>query len=101
MSRAAVLPVSEKFLDYGRQVAAELRAAGVRVELDLRNEKLGYKIREAQVQKVPYMLVVGGREQESGTVNVRRRQGEELGALPVAELAARIGRLVAARSNEV
>jgi threonyl-tRNA synthetase len=99
--QAKVLPVSEKFLDYGRTVATELRARGLRVEVDERNEKLGYKIREAQVNKVPYMLVIGAREQESNTVNVRLRSGEELGALPLAELQSRLEERIAARSREL
>jgi threonyl-tRNA synthetase len=93
--------VSEKFVEYGEKVRAELAAAGVRVELDGRNEKLGYKIREAQVQKVPYMLVVGAREQEDGTVAVRRRAGEDLGALAVAAFLARVGEQVASRTREL
>ncbi len=96
--QAVVLPVSEKFHVYGEQVTAELAQGGVRIELDARNESLNYKIREAQLQKVPYMLVVGAREQEAGTVAVRRRSGEDLGSLPVAELATRIRDLVASRS---
>jgi threonyl-tRNA synthetase len=99
--QAVVLPVSEKFAAYGEKVHAELLAAGLRVEVDQRNEKLGYKIREAQVQKVPYMLVVGGREQEAGAVAVRRRAGEDLGAMPVAGFAARARDLVASRSLEL
>jgi len=99
--QAVVLPVSEKFVEYGERVRAELAAAGVRVELDDRNEKLGYKIREAQVLKVPYMLVVGAREQEDGTVAVRRRAGEDLGALTVAAFLARVGEQVASRSREL
>ncbi len=99
--QAKVLPLSEKFLDYAAQVTAQLAAAGLRAELDQSSEKLGYKIREAQVQKVPYMLVVGGREQESGTVNVRLRSGEELGALPLAEVVARMSKLNAERSREL
>ncbi|MEM8931677.1 MAG: threonine--tRNA ligase [Acidobacteriota bacterium] len=99
--QAVVLPVSEKFLDYGRRVEAELKAAGLRAELDARGEKLGYKIREAQVQKVPYMLVVGGREAEAEAVNLRLRTGEELGALPIAEARDRIATAVAERSLEL
>ena len=99
--QAVVLPVSEKFAAYGEEVHAELLAAGLRVEVDQRSEKLGYKIREAQVQKVPYMLVVGGREQEAGAVAVRRRSGEDLGAMPVAGFAARARDLVASRSLEL
>jgi threonyl-tRNA synthetase len=99
--QAVVLPVSEKFAEYGEKVRAELAAAGVRVELDARNEKLGYKIREAQVQKVPYMLVVGAREQEDGTVSVRRRAGDDLGAMAVGSLLARAKDLVATRGREL
>lgn len=72
-----VLPVSEKHLAYGHSVLARLRAQGFRAECDERNEKLGYKIREAQVEKVPYVLVVGAREQQEGTVSLRLR-GEDL-----------------------
>jgi threonyl-tRNA synthetase len=99
--QALVLPVSEKFAEYAARVEAELAAAGVRAEVDARNEKLGYKIREAQLQKVPYMLVVGAREQEEGTVSVRRRSGEDLGALPVTAFVERVGSLVAARSTDL
>jgi threonyl-tRNA synthetase len=99
--QAAVLPVSEKFAAYAEQVQAELEAAGLRVEIDPRNEKLGWKIREAQVQKVPYMLVVGGRETESGTVSVRRRAGEDLGAMTAADFIGRARDLVARRSQEL
>ncbi|HVS00403.1 MAG TPA: threonine--tRNA ligase, partial [Thermoanaerobaculia bacterium] len=99
--QAAVLPVSERFAEYGERVRAELAAAGVRVELDARNEKLGYKIREAQVGKVPYMLVVGAREQEDGTVAVRRRAGEDLGALPVGAFLERLRDLTARRATEL
>jgi threonyl-tRNA synthetase len=99
--QAVVLPVSEKFAAYGEKVHAELLAAGLRVEADLRNEKLGYKIREAQVQKVPYMLVVGGREQEAGTVAVRPRAGEDLGGMPLSDFTARVRDVVARRSLEL
>ncbi|HEX3528999.1 MAG TPA: threonine--tRNA ligase [Thermoanaerobaculia bacterium] len=99
--QAVVLPVSEKFIDYGEQVRAELAAAGVRVEMDARNEKLGYKIREAQLQKVPYMLVVGAREQEERTISVRRRAGADLGAMPVPAFQERVGALVAGRSTDL
>ncbi len=73
-----VLPISEKFLDYGEKVLAELKKAGIRAELDVRSEKIGYKIREAQSLKIPYMLVVGAKEEEQGLVAVRSRfQGDE------------------------
>jgi len=99
--QAAVLPVSEKFTGYGEEVRAALAAAGLRAELDARNEKLGYKIREAQMQKVPYMLVVGGREQEDGTVAVRRRAGADLGAMSIDAFVARVRDLAARRSNDL
>jgi threonyl-tRNA synthetase len=99
--QAAVLPISERFTDYAEKVQRELSEAGLRSELDNRNEKLGYRIREAQVQKVPFMLVVGARESQDGTVAVRRRAGEDLGALPVAEFVARVRDLVARRSSEL
>jgi threonyl-tRNA synthetase len=104
--QARVLPVSEKFMDYARSVHLTLRAARVRAELDDRNEKLGYKIRDAQLRKIPYMLVVGGREAEQGTVSLRHRTGEDLGAVPLdrvvtdltTEIAARVASLTVGRS---
>jgi threonyl-tRNA synthetase len=99
--QAVVLPISEKFAEYGEAVRQALAAAGVRVEADARNEKLGYRIREAQLQKVPYMLVVGAREAEEGTVSVRRRAGEDLGAMTREEFLARVRDLSASRSREL
>ncbi len=99
--QAVVLPISEKFSEYGETVRARLAAGGVRVELDDRNEKLGYRIREAQLQKVPYMLVVGAREAEDGTVSVRRRSGEDLGAMSVDGFLARAGEISAARGRDL
>jgi len=99
--QAIVLPVSEKFLDYAQQVRDQLHTAGLRTKLDSRNEKLGYKIREAQLQKVPYMLVVGGREQESNSVSVRRRQGDDLGSLSVEDFLAHAVQLRDSHSNEL
>jgi threonyl-tRNA synthetase len=93
--QARVLPISEKHAEYARDVFAQLRAARVRAELDDRNEKLGYRIREAQLHKVPYMLVVGEREAQARTASLRRRTGEDVGGVPVdrlvSELAAEIG----------
>ena len=74
-----VLPISEKFLDYGEKVKKALDDAGIRAELDVRSEKIGYKIREAQNQKIPYMLVVGAKEEELGVVAVRTRLGGDQG----------------------
>ena len=73
-----VLPISDKYLAYGNKVMEELKAAGIRCELDERAEKIGYKIREARNERVPYMLVVGQKEEESGLVSVRSRfEGDE------------------------
>ena len=72
-----VLPISDKFMDYAEKVNAALEDAGIRVELDRRGEKIGYKIREAQQQKVPYMVIVGQKEAESGKLSIRNRAGEE------------------------
>src|SRR5262245_3279835 len=78
-----VLPVSAKHVEYAGAVHRRLADAGVRVELDDRSEKLGYKVREAQIQKVPYVLVVGEREAREGTASVRKRGGEDAGVMPV------------------
>jgi threonyl-tRNA synthetase len=88
--QAVVIPVSEKQGGYASSVTETLRGKGVRVHLDDRNEKLGYRIREAQVQKVPYMLVVGDKEIEARTVAVRHRHAGDLGSMDVEALAARI-----------
>jgi len=78
--QATVLPIADRHLAYGASVRDRLTAAGLRVALDERQEKIGYKIREAQLQKVPYMLVVGDREVETGTVSVRERSGGDKGS---------------------
>jgi len=88
--QVAILPVSDPFVDYAKEVAGLLKAAGIRVEVDDQDAKLGYKIREAEVQKVPYMLIVGGKEVESATVSVRRHGEGDLGALSVTDLISRI-----------
>jgi threonyl-tRNA synthetase len=85
-----VLPVSERFNDYGRKVENELKAHGFRATLDLRPEKIGYKIREAQLEKIPYMLVVGDKEQTASTVAVRERTAGDLGPQSVAGLVAKL-----------
>ena len=83
--QTVVMPLADRQVEYARQVHQELLAAGIRAELDDRLEKIGYKIREAQLQKVPYMLVIGDREVAEGTIAVRSRAGGDLGARPVAE----------------
>jgi threonyl-tRNA synthetase len=77
--QARILPISEKHMDYALQVKKSLQEAGLRVELDERNEKIGYKIREAQVQKLPYMLIVGDKEAENNTISVRTREKGDIG----------------------
>ena len=94
-----VMPITDRTSDYANDVAAKLSAAGVRVETDLRNEKIGYKIREAQSLKIPYMLVIGDREAESGAVAVRTRSGEDLGAMPLDAFIERITGEIKSRSN--
>ncbi len=81
--QAKVLPISEKHIEYAKQITDNLRRKGIRVELDDRSEKIGYKIRQAQMEKLPYMLVVGDKEAEEGTVSVRARKGVDMGAMPV------------------
>jgi threonyl-tRNA synthetase len=81
--QAAVLPLSGKFEEYAKKVAQELKDAGFRIQLDERNEKLQAKIRDAQLKKVPYMLILGGKEAEAGTVSVRHRSKGDLGPRPV------------------
>jgi len=83
--QAMVIPVSEKFMDYAEKVYEALGERGIRVECDRRNEKMGLKIREAQLQKIPYMLIVGAREQDAGTVAVRSRESGDLGPKPLAD----------------
>ena len=81
-----VMPISERQADAATAVTEQLKAAGLRAEVDLRNEKIGYKIREAQMQKVPYMLIIGDKEAESGTVSVRKRgENGDLGSMSVEE----------------
>ena len=95
-----ILPVSERFADYGKKVEAELRSHGFRVAGDYRPEKIGYKIREAQLEKIPYMLVVGDKEQTASTVAVRDRVDGDLGAMPVAALVQRLTERCAKRIRQ-
>jgi threonyl-tRNA synthetase len=83
--QAVVLPIADRHLPYAASVRDQLRQAGLRADLDERQEKIGYKIREAQLQKVPYMLVVGDREMETGTVSVRERSGGDKGSASVSD----------------
>ena len=85
-----LLPVSDKYLDYAQKVMEDMKAKGIRVEIDKRSEKLGYKIREARMDKVPFMAILGEKEQANGTISVRMRDAEEdkqdLGEMKIEEL---------------
>jgi threonyl-tRNA synthetase len=96
--QASVLPISDRFNEQAQKVEAELKAAGHRIAVDLRSEKIGAKIRDAQLKKIPFMLIIGEREAESGMVAVRDRVKGDTGAVPVAEFSARLKELVSARA---
>jgi threonyl-tRNA synthetase len=95
--QVVVLPISDRHLDYAGSVRDRVKAAGLRADLDARQEKIGYKIREAQLQKVPYMLVVGDRESAEGTVSVRTRTGGDQGARSVSDFLAQANEEIATR----
>jgi threonyl-tRNA synthetase len=99
--QATVLAIADRHLDYARRVRDELKAAGLRVDLDERQEKIGYKIREAQLQKVPYMLVVGDREAAEGTISVRTRTGGDQGAATISAFTDAARAEVASRGRSV
>ena len=96
-----ILPITDRTKEYAQDLAAKLDALGVRVETDLRNEKIGYKIREAQLQKIPFMLVVGDKEAEAGNVSVRTRSGGDLGVMSYDEFAAKIQEEIVTKGNNV
>src|SRR6266542_2101566 len=95
--QAVVLTITDRQIDYAREIEAELKDAGFRVAADLRNEKITYKIREHSLQKLPYQLIVGDKEMQAGLVAVRTRSGEDLGAMPVETLLARLREEIATR----
>ncbi|MFL5842459.1 MAG: His/Gly/Thr/Pro-type tRNA ligase C-terminal domain-containing protein, partial [Thermoleophilaceae bacterium] len=88
--QAAVLPITDAQLDYAREVGERLRAAGLRVEVDERTESVGRKIRDAELRKIPYMLILGPREAENGEVSVRRHREGDVGSMPINELVERL-----------
>ena len=96
-----ILPVTDRAHEYAKDLAAKYDKLGIRVETDLRSEKLGYKIREAQMQKIPYMLVVGDRDIENGTVSVRTRKGDDLGAMTPDEFLAKCQDEIASKKMDV
>ena len=93
-----VLPITDRQLEYSRGIRDRLVAAGIRATVDERSEKVNLKIRDAQLQKVPYMLVVGDREQQSGQVSVRNRKHADQGVKTVDEFLSDIGKLIAAKT---
>jgi threonyl-tRNA synthetase len=97
-TQVEICPVSEKVADYAKHLLETLKNHGIRAHLDDRNEKLPAKIRDAQLQKIPYMLVVGPKEGEAGTVSVRHRGKGDLGPRPIAELVAALQKEVADRT---
>jgi threonyl-tRNA synthetase len=97
--QAIVLPIADRHVAYASEVVAALREAGVRVEADERGESVGRKVRDAELRKIPLMLVVGDREAQTGTVSVREHGGEEARAVPVAEVAQRVAEQSAARAG--
>jgi len=96
--QASVLNISEGSADYAESVAKTLRKQGLRVESDLRNEKITYKIREHSLQKVPYILVVGDKEKASGAVSVRARGNRDLGVMPLSDFASKLAEDIAAKA---
>ena len=98
--QCAILPISEKFNDYAYEVAKRLDAKGVRAHVDDRNEKIGKKIRDNELKKIPYMLVVGEKEAEGGQVSVRRQGEGDKGTMSVDEFARLINDAVAVQTGE-
>jgi threonyl-tRNA synthetase len=96
-----VLPVTDRAHEYAKGLSQKLVDAGIRAEDDCRSEKLGYKIREAQMQKIPYMLVVGDRDMENGTVSVRTRKGEDLGAMTMDAFLSKCLSEIASKSKDI
>jgi len=99
--QVGLVPIAERHNDYGKKIEGQLRAAGFRVELDSRNEKMNAKIRDLTMQKIPYLLVFGDKEQEGGAVSVRVRGKGDQGSMPLAEFIAKAGSLVASKSIDL
>ena len=97
--QAVMIPIADRHVEYARQVAAELKAGGLRVEVDDSGERMNAKIRKAQLQKVPYMLVVGDREMEAGQVAVRLRTEEDLGGMSPSDFVSRVQEAVEAKKG--
>ena len=100
-TQVRVMPITDRAHGYAKKLEEKLLAAGIHAESDCRSEKLGYKIREAQMQKIPYMLVVGDRDMENGTVSVRTRKGDDLGAMTPDEFLAKCQAEIASKSKDI
>jgi threonyl-tRNA synthetase len=98
--QAMLIPIADRHIEYCQRVADQMKQAGLRLEIDERGERMNQKIRDAQLQKIPYMLVVGDKEQEADAVAVRLRSGGDKGAIKVEEFVAQAKKLVEARSQE-
>ncbi|HIF12567.1 MAG TPA: threonine--tRNA ligase, partial [Dehalococcoidia bacterium] len=96
--QATIIPIADRHVPFGQEVVEKLRAAGVRAEVNDGNDRMGAKIRAAQGRKIPYMLVVGDREQEANKVAVRERSGGDLGAVDVDDFVARVVEEIATRT---
>ncbi|MCX6003547.1 MAG: His/Gly/Thr/Pro-type tRNA ligase C-terminal domain-containing protein, partial [Chloroflexi bacterium] len=99
--QAMIIPISDLHLDYARKLEAELKNSDIRVQVDDRNERMAQKIREAQLEKIPYMLVVGDKEAVDGTVSVRLRTGEQLPVMSLDDFKVKIKQMIAGRVNEL
>jgi threonyl-tRNA synthetase len=99
--QVVMIPITDNHLEYAREAAGELRAAGVRVEVDDSGSRMNAKIRQAQLQKVPYMLIIGDREVESRSVAVRTRNNEDRGAIPLDEFKEQITTLITTKSMDL
>ena len=98
-TQAVIIPVNSEFDDYAKEIESKMLAYGMRVEADLRNETMGKRIREAQLQKVNYVIVVGANEKEAGTVSLRARGGIDLGVMPVDEMISKLNSEIAEKKR--
>jgi threonyl-tRNA synthetase len=99
--QVGLVPIAERHNDYGKTVMEQLKAAGLRVELDSPNEKMNSKIRDLTMQKIPYLLVFGDKEQEAGAVSVRVRGKGDQGSMPLADFIAKANSVVASKSVDL
>jgi threonyl-tRNA synthetase len=99
--QAVVIPITDRHVEYAHNVLQQLKAAGIRAELDLSDNRMNAKIRNAQLQKVPYMLVVGDKEQEARAVAVRLRTNANLGPMPLADVIARVQNEIHTKTTEL